>query len=183
MSSANLYLTSETQGKISYNFSNTNLVFSNNSTDILQLDASGNVGIGTDSPAAKLDVAGDIYPATTLTYDLGTTAKRWKDLYLSGSSIVLGDTTITTENGALVLPDVSSLSSTADIGISAADNAIFYTGELERMRIDNHDGIQKLLMACSSISRIDDFLPNHLGHQYNRKCRSNSHRCQDLHLE
>ena len=36
-----------------------------------------------------------IVPAANVTYDLGTSLMRWKDLYLSGSSIVLGNTTIT----------------------------------------------------------------------------------------
>ena len=38
---------------------------------------------------------GHFLPTTTEIYDLGSTAKRWRDLYLSGSTIDLGGTLIT----------------------------------------------------------------------------------------
>jgi len=54
----------------------------------------GNVGIGTNNPQDKLDVMGNIIPSSSNTFDLGTSTKRWKDLYLSGSSINLDGVTI-----------------------------------------------------------------------------------------
>ena len=42
---------------------------------------SGNVGIGTTNPAAKLDVDGNIYPTTDATRDLGSPTKRWANIY------------------------------------------------------------------------------------------------------
>lgn len=46
-----------------------------------------------------------IIPDTDVTYDLGTSAKRWKDLYLSGSTINLGGATLTSDatTGAIAL--------------------------------------------------------------------------------
>jgi hypothetical protein len=44
-------------------------------------DDNVNVGIGTSSPAAKLDVAGNIFPSSDNLYDLGSTSKRWANLY------------------------------------------------------------------------------------------------------
>ena len=42
-----------------------------------------NVGIGTTAPAAKLDVAGAVFPAADNTHDLGSAAKRWANIYTS----------------------------------------------------------------------------------------------------
>ena len=41
----------------------------------------GNVGFGTASPAAKLDVDGNIFPTTDNTRDLGSASKRWANIY------------------------------------------------------------------------------------------------------
>lgn len=58
---------------------------------------------GTDSALySKLTtVKGDIIPHLDSTYDLGDSTHKWKDLWLSGTTIHLGDTTIT-NNGSEV---------------------------------------------------------------------------------
>ena len=48
-------------------------------------------------------LSGNFTPDTNITYDLGSTTNRWRDLYLSGNSIELGDRTITSDN----IPDVN----------------------------------------------------------------------------
>lgn len=60
-------------------------------TDRLVIAAAGNIGIGTDNPATfKLQVAGAVGPHADNTYDLGSAALSWKDLYLSGNIAVDG---------------------------------------------------------------------------------------------
>lgn len=54
----------------------------------------GNFGFGNAFPGYKMTIAGDVVPDADVTYDLGKPTWRWKDLYLSGSSIHLGDITI-----------------------------------------------------------------------------------------
>jgi hypothetical protein len=51
------------------------------------------LGINVTNPTNELDVSGNvrvlgnIIPATNITYDLGSDANRWRDLYLSGNTI------------------------------------------------------------------------------------------------
>ena len=47
----------------------------------------------------------DFLPSDTDVYDLGSPDKRWRDLYLSGSSIFLGDVVLTEEAGELTIKD------------------------------------------------------------------------------
>jgi hypothetical protein len=66
----------------------------------------GYVGIGTNDPQEVLDVSGNIkikghiLPADNVAYDLGSSSKRFRDLYLSGSTIDI--------SGALIKLDVSN---------------------------------------------------------------------------
>jgi len=47
--------------------------------------------------------AGNIIPSANVTYDLGSANYRWKDLYLSGNTINLGSTTLSTDGANLSL--------------------------------------------------------------------------------
>lgn len=59
--------------------------------------------------------AGSLVPSANVTYDLGTTTKRWKDLYLSGTTIYLGGTTLSDTSGTL---SVTSANITADFTVT-----------------------------------------------------------------
>ena len=77
------------------------------STDrVANLNVSNSALAGTVTTAAQpnitsvgtlsgLVVAGNITPSANILYDLGNTTNRFNDLYLAGTSIVLGDQTIT----------------------------------------------------------------------------------------
>jgi len=47
------------------------------------------------------DISQDILPRLDAQYDLGSSGRRWKDLYLSGTSIDLGGLVLTNNNGTL----------------------------------------------------------------------------------
>jgi hypothetical protein len=63
----------------------------------------------------------NINPGANETYDLGSPTKRWRDIYLSGSSIHLGTAVITSQYGAVNLPAGST------IGSLALDESYFKT--------------------------------------------------------
>jgi hypothetical protein len=60
----------------------------------------GNASSDTITPTGRF--AGSLVPSANVSYDLGTANLRWRDLYLSGSSIVLGDAQITSGAGNTV---------------------------------------------------------------------------------
>lgn len=67
------------------------------------------------------NLSSDVNPSVTEFYDLGSPTRRWKDLYLSGSSLHLGSAVITSTAGVVNLPAGSS------IGGSILDQEYFKT--------------------------------------------------------
>ena len=59
----------------------------------------GNLNVG--GPVNKF--AGDILPAANVTYSLGSSALQWKDLWISGNTIYLGNQPLTISSGQLAL--------------------------------------------------------------------------------
>ncbi len=55
---------------------------------------------GSDVTFSNLTVAGDILPENNVVSDIGSPSKRFKDLYLSGNSIFLGDSRLSFTPGA-----------------------------------------------------------------------------------
>ena len=80
---------------------------------------------------------GHLLPSADVTYDLGgATTQRWRDLYLSGTSIELGGATITASGSAVVLPAGSTIagagtildSTTSDTDdLSEGSSNLYYT--------------------------------------------------------
>lgn len=54
-------------------------------------------------------ITGNLVPATDSTYDLGDSAKKWRDLYLSGNTIKLGGLTIQESAGEFVVKDSNNV--------------------------------------------------------------------------
>jgi filamentous hemagglutinin len=75
--------------------------------DIQTPGGNANVTIGGTSNVAvfatdRLTLAGNLLPSANITYDLGTTTQRWKDLWLSNSTIYLGNAQISANATSLV---------------------------------------------------------------------------------
>jgi len=47
----------------------------------MRITAAGNVGINSTAPAGALDVGGNVFPAADNTHDLGSSSKRWANIY------------------------------------------------------------------------------------------------------
>ena len=60
--------------------------------------------IGADVEITSLNtVTTDLIPDTDVTYDLGSSTHKFRDLYLSGNSIILGGITLTESSGELLV--------------------------------------------------------------------------------
>lgn len=51
----------------------------------------------------KLTMAGNVIPSANVTYDLGSSSIRWRDLYLAGTTIDMAGATISAANGTITL--------------------------------------------------------------------------------
>jgi hypothetical protein len=57
-------------------------------------------------------IASNIVPTANEVYDLGSATYKWRDLYLSGNTLKLGSTQLSSTNGSLVLPSNVIIGST-----------------------------------------------------------------------
>ena len=100
---------SQQLGKITFNNSQADYDFqikSDGDANMLYVDASADsIGIGTATPAAKLDVDGHVFPAEDNSYDLGSTGKRWRNIYTGDLHLrnERGDWTIFEEEERLIV--------------------------------------------------------------------------------
>jgi len=71
-------------------------------------ELTGNTGFTFDTVSGNLSVpgsgifTGSLLPSANIIYDLGNTTNRWNDLYLSGTTIYIGNSTISTAGANLV---------------------------------------------------------------------------------
>ena len=92
----------------------------------------GNTALGSatsDVVSFNGRVNTSIVPAANVTYDLGSSALRWKDLYLAGSTITIGNSTISDSSGTLNLGNTSIADLTVNgntaIGSNTSDIVTF----------------------------------------------------------
>ena len=67
---------------------------------LINVSVSGNANIG--NLKANL-VTGNLIPATSNLYTLGNSTNRWKDIYLAGNSVYLGNVVLTADGNSLVV--------------------------------------------------------------------------------
>lgn len=83
---------------------NNNMSVNINGSTRMFFQADGNIGIGTNSPDYKLQLAGDFVPETDVTYDLGKSSLRWRNLYVDNivqNNLTQGSVVFAGTGGAL----------------------------------------------------------------------------------
>ncbi len=85
-------------------------------------DATVLVNVSTGAINLNGTVKGHVIPNANETYDLGSATYRFRDLYLSGSSIKLGSATITASGSAVDLPAGSTIAGAPIPGFGSGQN-------------------------------------------------------------
>jgi hypothetical protein len=62
-------------------------------------NTSGNSIVAVSATASQVNITGNLLPTANVTYDLGSSALRWKDGYFSGNSITLGNIVLKNTTG------------------------------------------------------------------------------------
>jgi hypothetical protein len=88
----------------------------------------GNVYIGGSAGTAMV-ATGNVLPSANVTYNLGSPTLRWKDLYLSGTTIDLGGTTISAPTGgALSVATGNIVAGSSAVSTSTTTGALVVLG-------------------------------------------------------
>ena len=82
---------------ISFAATPTQILFADNG------NPTGNSHFTFDKVSGNIEVPGDILPHSNITQNLGSSIKRWNDIWLSNSTIYIGESTISTDANGLVL--------------------------------------------------------------------------------
>jgi hypothetical protein len=77
-----------------------------------------------------LTVTGNILPSGDVTYDLGNSTRRFRDLYLSGNTIYLGNANLTANGSTLTLPAGTVITGTGTVGNIANLNLTGNSGQV-----------------------------------------------------
>ncbi len=132
-------------------------VTGNNLRTVGQLSAGGTATVGNintvgTANVGNLSVTGSVrsnlIPQVDIEYDLGSPTNRWKSLYLSGNTIYLGNTSISsdqdgiasnslTANNALIFDNITSNTITSTITFAASNQPNITTlGPLTGLTVD-----------------------------------------------
>jgi len=76
---------------------------------------------GLSGPTGNISVSANLIPSANITYDLGSASNAWKDLYLSNSTIYLGEATIRASGADILLPSTIQI---GEVTLTAEGNTL-----------------------------------------------------------
>jgi hypothetical protein len=100
---------------------------SNGTSNVNVVSSGGNVTVavnGTNNVAVfgqtAATFAGNVFPSANITYDLGSTTQRWRDIWLSNSTIYLGSATLQSSGNVVTVGNILNTVG----GLSVAGNPV-----------------------------------------------------------
>lgn len=105
--------------------------------------------LATGGTAVDLtDLGTSLVPRETEAYDLGSLSKKWRDLYLSGNSIYLGNAVISSDGTSVNLPAGSTIAGSVldneyfrEIAVAGETNIVADAGGADVLTFENGAGI------------------------------------------
>jgi hypothetical protein len=105
-------------------------IWYNDGTSSQWIQMNPNTG-GSGGGANLGSVSESIIPDTDITYDLGSSSKKFKDLYLSGSTLNLGNQTISATATGIVVPEIQIGSGTNNVKLTTNASGNLITTETD----------------------------------------------------
>ncbi len=125
---------------------------SGNANTAVTVTASAQPNITSVGTLIDLTVDGDILPNANVTYNLGSPTLRWKDLYISGNTIDINDSTITSDANGITLTNPLGGSFTV-IGTSASNTASIVNGN-SSIVVDANSNVNISIAGISNIVTV-----------------------------
>jgi hypothetical protein len=137
-------------------------------------EADGNIAV-TIGAAANTAVfaadqttfAGNLLPAANITYSLGSTSQRWKDLWISNSTIYLGDSVLSAQGNVLTVDGsaviTGSNANTIDLSGNITGGNITTAGNVTGAYIIGNGSQLTGLAASYGNASVAAYLPTYTG--------------------
>jgi len=113
------------------------IAFAEGGAEVMRIDSSGNVGIGTSSPASKLDINTGASTGTTDMITLGGLDNASTKQTYGVIQMGIENNTASSEQGNILLQTVESGTVRTRININGSGYQAFSNGGTERARIDS----------------------------------------------
>ena len=129
--------------------------FANGNSNVSIPTANGNIDINANGnktlvvTGSNLIVKGDLLPEANITYNLGSPTQRWKDLYISGNTIDLNGSTITSDANGITLANPLGGTFTV-VGQGASNTASIVSGN-SSIIVDENSNVNISVAGISNV--------------------------------
>ena len=137
---------------VSQNAESSQIYFDNSGTFYGNTGFTFNINSGNVDIPGNVNPSGDIIPAASNTYSLGSNANRWSNLYLAGNTIYIGNSTISEDSGNLVLTNSDGGTLTIE-GTQALDGTALINGT-SNVRVSENAGVAFNLGGSNNVATV-----------------------------